>query len=77
MTLTLFLIRLLSHKFENAKKASVKHTPNWARTPLSFPRISEGMADDKRKIHANEWMNTIMSSRETNHVPIMGVYMLM
>ena len=44
------------------------------RTPLSFPRSNEGITDDNRKIHAKEWINTIMSSLEAIQAPIVGKY---
>jgi hypothetical protein len=46
-------------------------------TPLSFPRSKAGITDDNRKIHAKEWINTIMSSLEVIQTPITGKYVLM
>lgn len=47
------------------------------RTPLCFPRSNAGITDDNRKIHAKEWMNTIMSSLAVIQAPIVGKYVPM
>ena len=61
-------------KAENVK---VRQTKNWISTPLPFPRITDGMAEDKRKTHAKAWIKTSMSILETSQAPIEGQNKLM
>jgi hypothetical protein len=37
---------------ETATKAKVRHRKNWRSTLLPFPRIIEGITDERTKIHA-------------------------
>ncbi len=56
-------------KTTKAKKVNIKHTANCRSTPLSFPRIMLGIADETTKTHAKAHTEIIKSTRYMSHDP--------
>jgi len=57
---------------DTATSVIVKHRKNWRRTLLPFPRIIEGITEDKTKIHAKACMKTIVLIRRISSSAVWG-----